>query len=152
MAAVRGKGEPRAASGDGALPRGHSAGPWGRRANWHGAGRWWSVRVAFLACNLPRRFSWARGERMCVGRAGKPRFLCTFILPSPIFSRCSSGSPVYFHQPDPAVFFVSKRERLFLLLETLLGKGVHCCNLCRSRSGFQEGEGIWRTPPVPDLS
>lgn len=82
-----------------------------------------AVRVAFLACNLPRRFSWARGERMCVGRAGKPRFLCTFILPSPIFSRCSSGSPVYFHQPDPAVFFCKQEREAVSFIRNIIGEG-----------------------------
>lgn len=69
--------------------------------------------MAFLACNLPRRFSLARGEGVCVGRAGKPRLLRTFILPSPVFSRFSPGSPVYFHQPELAVFYLGMRGSFF---------------------------------------
>lgn len=40
------------------------------------------------------------------------------------------------------VFFVSLRERLFLSLVTLLGRGVHSCNVCRSRSVFKRGRGL----------
>ena len=39
------------------------------------------------------------------------------------FPASSRGSPVYFHQPELAVVFcVCRHERLFLLLEALLGK------------------------------
>lgn len=50
----------------------------------------------------------------CVGRAGKPQFLpSAFILPSLVSSRFSSGSPVYFHQPELAVFYVVLRDCFF---------------------------------------
>lgn len=51
-----------------------------------------------------------------------------------------------------ACSFLCRYERQFLLLETLLRRGVRCCNLCRSRSVFKKGEGTWPRPPAPDLS
>ncbi|XP_063526673.1 uncharacterized protein LOC134740222 [Pongo pygmaeus] len=146
-AAVRREGEPRAALGTG---RYHEAGRLesgvGGRT---GTGGKRGPSVAFLACTLPRRFSPAGGEEGG-GRAGKPRFLCTFgnafspfILPFLVFSRFSPGSPVYFRQLE-LVVFLYRHESLFLLLETLLGRGMLCCNLCWSRSVFRKGEGTWR--------
>lgn len=156
---VRGEGEPRAASGDPALPRGRDAGPWGRREPGRaaGSGAGGPVRVAFLACNLPRTFSRPGGEGVC--GEGEEASVSLYVLsPIPSIFPLHSGLTCLFPSTGACsvffFFFQCRHERLFLLLETLLGRGVgvRCCNFCRSCSVFKKGEGTWRTSPAPGRS
>lgn len=80
-----------------------------------------SVSVAFLACNLPRRFSRAGGEGVC--REGEEASISRYVL-SPISSLFPllSGFTCLFPSTRECSF-LSRHGRVFLLLETLLGGG-----------------------------
>lgn len=99
--------------------------------------------MAFLACNLPRRFSRASGVRVCRKGGEASVSLHVHSLSSSLFPLFPAHLFIF---TKKSLQFLCSHERLFLLLEALLGRGVYCCNLCRSRSLFQKGEGTWRRP------
>lgn len=76
--------------------------------------------MAFVACNLPRRFSGLGGKRVCREGGGASISLRVRSPISGLFP-LSSSSPVYFHQPELAgllcfggfFFYVVSRGRFF---------------------------------------